>query len=640
MMGLQHSGSAEGDSSALSALQHHGLRRTLLLCAGAALVLGTIGYLQYQEAGHQEVSFGNAVYHTAQLFALHTPHFDRPVPWALELARWLAAMTLFIGLVEFARRILRQETSHHALSRLCGHTVICGLGSKGSALVRRLCRQQDAGRHLAVVAIDEAPRPELVAECEKLGSIVINADATRQEVLQEARVETAARLFAVCPDDATNCEIAAQASHLCSAKAANPLECHIHVSRAELREALEQTIRSHTDTNSINLHFVDVFDPEALDLLLYGLPLDHEGITAQDPRAPHLVILGFGRMGRALALRAAQLGVFANGKRLRISVLDRRAEAHRADMLFRHPQIEKVADVQFHQLETASPEARQLLEAWCAETGTLTSVAFCFSDETFSLELALRLLPLFEPNDVRLAVRLSRQAGLAHLLEQLRTRRPQECSVTNSPAENPSDTSLQLRRALTRLRPFGMEERFARMADPEAESVEKAAREIHRAYVDLASRHPARDPSGLDQAGLKPDLQDWDALSEDLRESNLQQAAHLVFKLRAIGCEIEPIEANRPSVETFTSDELELLARMEHERWVTERLIANWTLAEEKDVSRRESPNLVPWEQLKDHVREYDRDAILRIPELLRSISKKICRAQSRTGVLSGPPLR
>jgi hypothetical protein len=130
----------------------------------------------------------------------------------------------------------------------------------------------------------------------------------------------------------------------------------------------------------------------------------------------------------------------------------------------------------------------------------------------------------------------------------------------------------------------------------------------------------------LEKAGAKLELRDWDALSEDLRESNRQQAAHLVFKLRAIGCEILSVEADRLAVEKFAADELELLAQMEHARWVAERLIANWTFAKEKNVLRRENPNLVSWEDLKDNVREYDRDAILRIPELLRAIGKKLCR--------------
>ena len=607
-------------------MRHHALRRGLVVCAVVASVCGTIGYQQSETAAHREPNLWNALYLTVQLFALHAPHFEGPLPWTLELARWLAPTTFLLGLFEAVRGVLRQESSHRALSRLHGHAVICGLGQKGLELACHLGDGRSAPGWAGVVVIDQAPRPDLVVECERAGAIVITGDATRPDTLGEARVEQAARLFAVCPEDATNCEIAAQVSHLRAARGGAALECIVHVSRAELREALRQTLPALANAGSIQPRFVDAFDPEALDLILYGLPLDHGGIGPKDPRAAHLIILGLGRMGRALALRAAQLGVFANEKRLRISVIDRRAETHQAELLFRHPEMAAVADLQFHPIEATSPEARHLIQGWCSDPNTLPSIAICYGDESVALEIALRLLPLFALNETRIAVRMSRQTGMAHLLGLLRAQPAKaEAAATPSTADA-SGESLRLRRALSRLHPFGMEERFARLADADAESVENAAQGIHRAYVELTLRHLREADGDVAAAKANPELQDWSGLSEDLRESNRQQAAHLVFKLRAIGREMVPAEANRPAVEKFTTDELELLAKMEHARWVVERKIAGWTLGERKHIERRESPSLVPWEQLPAAIREYDRAAILRIPALLRAIGKKICR--------------
>ena len=566
-------------------MRHHALRRGLVVCAVVASVCGTIGYQQSETAAHREPNLWNALYLTVQLFALHAPHFEGPLPWTLELARWLAPTTFLLGLFEAVRGVLRQESSHRALSRLHGHAVICGLGQKGLELACHLGDGRSAPGWAGVVVIDQAPRPDLVVECERAGAIVITGDATRPDTLGEARVEQAARLFAVCPEDATNCEIAAQVSHLRAARGGAALECIVHVSRAELREALRQTLPALANAGSIQPRFVDAFDPEALDLILYGLPLDHGGIGPKDPRAAHLIILGLGRMGRALALRAAQLGV-----------------------------------------EATSPEARHLIQGWCSDPNTLPSIAICYGDESVALEIALRLLPLFALNETRIAVRMSRQTGMAHLLGLLRAQPAKaEAAATPSTADA-SGESLRLRRALSRLHPFGMEERFARLADADAESVENAAQGIHRAYVELTLRHLREADGDVAAAKANPELQDWSGLSEDLRESNRQQAAHLVFKLRAIGREMVPAEANRPAVEKFTTDELELLAKMEHARWVVERKIAGWTLGERKHIERRESPSLVPWEQLPAAIREYDRAAILRIPALLRAIGKKICR--------------
>ena len=86
-----------------------------MVCAILAFILGTVGNLQYQQMGGEVSHLGNAMYHTAQLFMLHSPHFSRQVPWFLELARWLAPITITIGLVDYGRGLLRQETTHHFL---------------------------------------------------------------------------------------------------------------------------------------------------------------------------------------------------------------------------------------------------------------------------------------------------------------------------------------------------------------------------------------------------------------------------------------------------------------------------------------------------------------------------------------------
>ena len=92
-----------------------------------------------------------------------------------------------------------------------------------------------------------------------------------------------------------------------------------------------------------------------------------QGIRPNDPRTVHLVIVGFGRMGRSLALRAAKMGHFANGKLLRISVIDREADRQREHFLFRYPALEsdKICRLAFHPADAQSlmacpPLARSL----------------------------------------------------------------------------------------------------------------------------------------------------------------------------------------------------------------------------------------------------------------------------------------
>jgi hypothetical protein len=123
------------------------------------------------------------------------------------------------------------------------------------------------------------------------------------------------------------------------------------------------------------------------------------------------------------------------------------------------------------------------------------------------------------------------------------------------------------------------------------------------------------------QQGLKaPDdlsMQPWERLREDLRESNRQQADHIAAKLRRIGCGLRPISGCEPAPVIFTPEQVEIMAEMEHERWNTERRLAGWVYGEVRDVAHNVSPYLAPYADLTDDVKEWDRQAVRAIPEIL-----------------------
>ena len=126
-------------------------------------------------------------------------------------------------------------------------------------------------------------------------------------------------------------------------------------------------------------------------------------------------------------------------------------------------------------------------------------------------------------------------------------------------------------------------------------------------------------------------LAPWAKLGERYRESNRQQADHIPIKLRAIGCRAVAETVVAPAVAAFDLEAVELLARMEHDRWNAEKWLSGWTAApgdKEKDEERRTSPSMVSWEELGDGIRQYDRDAVKLIPELFRGTGMKVCRVR------------
>jgi hypothetical protein len=149
---------------------------------------------------------------------------------------------------------------------------------------------------------------------------------------------------------------------------------------------------------------------------------------------------------------------------------------------------------------------------------------------------------------------------------------------------------------------------------------EVVARVIHAKYV--ASRR--REGQSVE---TNPSMVDWQQLPESLKESNRAQAADIWLKLATIGCDIVPMTDWDAEPPAFTADEIEQLARMEHDRWWKEREAAGWRLAAAKNEARKESPYLIPFEDLPEDVKEIDRATVRALPAFLAEVDFAVVRA-------------
>jgi hypothetical protein len=138
---------------------------------------------------------------------------------------------------------------------------------------------------------------------------------------------------------------------------------------------------------------------------------------------------------------------------------------------------------------------------------------------------------------------------------------------------------------------------------------EDLAKEIHKVHLeDQDGKRPVSDPS----------MHPWDTLQENLRESNRRQADHIPVKLRSVGYGFAPVVDRNPVIIEFTDPkEIEVMAELEHERWVSERLLDGWVYNKERDVEKKLSPYLVPWNELPEEVKDWDRRTVRSIPALL-----------------------
>lgn len=136
---------------------------------------------------------------------------------------------------------------------------------------------------------------------------------------------------------------------------------------------------------------------------------------------------------------------------------------------------------------------------------------------------------------------------------------------------------------------------------------ECAARALHNQYRERQKKHKRADD---------PALAPWERLPPALRRSNFAAVDDIPNKLHLVGKRISKGGARL----VFSDDEVELLAEMEHGRFNCERLSAGWKLGRSRRVSRLISPYLIPWDDLDEETKQWDRDAV-------RAIERALCEA-------------
>jgi uncharacterized membrane protein len=141
---------------------------------------------------------------------------------------------------------------------------------------------------------------------------------------------------------------------------------------------------------------------------------------------------------------------------------------------------------------------------------------------------------------------------------------------------------------------------------------ERLARAIHDDYGAIHE-------TGAGAASLGP----WNELPEEFKESNRAQAREIGEKLAIIGCLMVPAFDSTLDF-AFDDEELQLLARLEHERWLMERTAQGFEHGPARHGKMR--PDLVPWERLSDEARAMNIEAVQRIPGMLERVGFQVLR--------------
>jgi hypothetical protein len=553
----------------------------VLLAAIGVLILGTFGYTHSSEGDY---NWWEAFFKSFQLFAFAGGDVNSADPLSLNIAKVLAPLLVgyaaIRGLIVLSREQLRL-LGFRLFRR--NHVVVAGLGDVGFRLADVLNE-----RGARVIAVDRDPAKPSFEGCRERGISVLAGDATDPDTLRAASVERAAHLVIAPGSDAVTIDVLAAAERIkADRRAGQPLRVLAHVEGRALWRAMQAWALSHPANAGVSVELFNLYESSARLLLEEHPPFSAEAAAGRS--SPRVLVISDQPLGEILVLNTARLWQLSRSRgrwRITVDLAVPDAAATCRRLIAENPSLDGLCDLEPWEVTPGSAllhgdeRARDASAVYVAVADEAAGLASCMAVAGGRADGT----PVLITNDERLgAAAVADRSGIAVFGILSRTLTPEFLSS-----------------GLTEI----------------------IARAMHSSYV-REQRALGATPAAL------PNLADWDELSDEAQQANRNFAAGIPDKLAAVGRIVVPmplVELDRVDG-AFDAREVERLAELEHERWVSDKERAGFTYGPERDDSARMHPSLVPYAELPESEKDKDRTAVRDLPRMLADAGFAIERA-------------
>jgi voltage-gated potassium channel Kch len=490
-----------------------------------------------------------------------------PVPWQLNVARFLAPLLAGYAAILGLLALFREElTILRARLLTRQHVLICGLGRAGFLLAVAL---NDAGQSVVVVESDRTN--ESLQGCRERAIPVIMGDASDAAILRRAAAGMATHVVVCCGADGVNLDVLGALRNSWSGLSRPPV-AHVHVADHALWHQLESAALTSRANGGLRAEFFNLPQMVARALVAHR-PAPWR---ASRDRPFRVLVLG----ARPVVSRVcASVAARTVSDRCVLDLVVAYGDGAAREPDETEPDLDPIGLARVW--DVSSPTA--LAASGGSLPEPIDEAFICAEPEGRGLAHALALAALSP--DINVTV-LASHGALAD-----------ECGAL------PGGERIAIVDAVRLVLSPGLLRNTM---------VEILARARHEQYL--------RDAWAREKSAGNPSAVPWDALPEDLKDSNRHFAESISVKLRQLGQHLAPLPLlptvrARPSLDC---DVVEALAQSEHKRWMTDRIAAGWQpTTGPEDPTRRLHPSLVPWDALSDREQEKDREAIRELPDLL-----------------------
>ena len=551
-----------------------------------ALALGIVGYAQYYETrfgGEGSPGFLGLVRDSARLLFVESSQSET-FPSALRLARFFAFLSWSAAAVKGFLVFARKRIELARCRRKRNHAVVCGLGRQGAQLVNTL-----AAHDIETVVIELDEDNDKIADARAANVPVLIGNATSASMLRNAAAQRARYVFAVAGDDSANIHIASKALEVRGGHGDDDFVqlCAVHVDDIEISTLFAERPLFKDRTDDFDAHFFNL-NRLAARIILDRYPPDrYQAVHGSADPAASIMVFGSGALAQQIVTQIARVGHYGNKKNAIVRMMAGQGTNLSKLMSRRSLALRDFLDLHIDDATDLESILRndELLEDLVSEHPP-SVVYVCLPNAVSSLRLV---------------------AGLRRVEVTERT----EIVVC---AEEPSDYRLlapstgerdDLRFAL-----FDVMGEVCTLENVMREKLDDLAKAIHEDYV-------ARQKELGHTVETNSTLVDWYALPPGLREANRHQADYIPVKLRVLG--YDPPERVPSHDLKLTAEQLDLVAQLEHRRWMAAKRLAGWRYgAGQKDAAKRVAPTMIAWDSLTEEEKEKDRDTARDLPRLLQ----------------------
>lgn len=561
-------------------------RAALQLAFGSAAVV--LGFWGWSIAEHAKDWSGhlNNFFRTLQLITLHFPTaFDSAIPWQLQIARLMVPAIAVLATLDVLVGAITRPLRLAMMPHMRDHLLIVGDTKVADDALQALKKR---GQHVVAVAasVDEAHRETL----EALGITVVEANPAEPSTWQALSLARASALLIIGDDDLGNVDVAILALQTIDHRpvASRPLAVAVRIGNERLAQELDAALDKSARRMRIAYRRLSP-DREGLRLALAGAAPVFVKPEAAAPS--HVAVVGLAGQWQQTLM---QLIVAAQDRPtdrpvLSLLLTDDEMVAF-SSWRAQRPDLDLIArfDTADRGVERLPDEAAA--RAWIARCGP-PHLFVVQVDDNASVATALAIRREAIQWDASRAPILVRREQKDRLLSMLGGTERGGAPVA----------PMQAFGGIVRL------ETVERLLDGKGEEVAQA----------LHGKYRLNSPSAA-SAALS-----WDDLPENLREANRASAAHAPILVAALGLRIVP--GGGPSAK-LSEAELDAMARIEHRRWIADRIDRGWRHGAIRDDDRRLHPDIVDYDVLGDADRKKDRDAVLALLSALEDAGFSLAR--------------